>query len=300
MTKFKYHIVALSLALMLMAPMAQVQAATTTTPTIDRESLIERIRGLVAELLALRSKMSEVQAEIKEEIRVGLSEGMTGDDIKKVQGILATDKDIYPEGMVTGYFGPLTKNALRRFQQKFELKVTGEIDADTRAYLEELLKERFGENIPAGLLTAPGIRNKIELRIKDGCDDDARGAGPLCIKFKSEDDDGDDEDEDESEDEDEDESEDEDENEDEDNEEADDATDKIDDAKEAIDDLKEALDDADESDNGYDEATDKLDEAEDYLAEAESAYDDEDYDEAKDKADKAESAADEGEDELDD
>lgn len=293
MFKFKHQIVVLTLAVALAAPVAHAQSTT------DQESLIERLRVLVTQLLELRSKMTEVQAEIKEEIRVGLSEGMTGDDIKKIQEILATDKTIYPEGMVTGYFGPLTKSALRRFQEKFELKVTGEIDADTRAYLEELLKERFGENTPPGLLIAPGIRQKIELRIKDGCDDDDRGAGPLCIKFKSDNDD-DDEDEDENEDESEDEDEDEDENEDEDNDEADEAADKIDDAKDAIDDLKEAINDANEDDNGYDEASDKLDEAEDYLAEAEQAYDDEDYDEAKDKADKAESAADEGEDELDD
>lgn len=283
MNKFKYHIVALSLALMLAAPVAHAQTTT------DQESLIERLRDLVAQLLELRSKMTEVQAEIREEIRLGIREGMTGDDIKKIQEILATDKSIYPEGMVTGYFGPLTKNAVRRFQEKFELKVTGEIDDDTRAYLEELLKERFGESVPPGLLIAPGIRQKIELRIKDGCDDDTRGAGPLCVRFKTDDDDDD-----------EDEDEDEDENEDEDNDEADEAADKIDDAKDAIDDLKEALDDAGEDDNGYEEASDKLEEAEDYLAEAEEAYDDEDYDEAKDKADKAESAAEEGEDELDD
>lgn len=282
MNKLKYHIVVLSLALILVAPVAQAETATTTVQVTDRASLIERIRSLVAQLLELRSKISAVQAEIKEEIRVGLSEGMTGDDIKKIQGVLATDKDIYPEGMVTGYFGPLTKNAIRRFQEKFELKVTGEIDDDTRAYLEELLKERFGEDVPPGLLIAPGIRQKIELRIKDGCDDDDRGVGPLCVKLKSEDD---------EEDEDEDE---------EDNEVNEDASEQIQDASEAIDDLEEAIDDAKESDKGYDEATAKLAEAKDYLTEAENAYDTEDYDEAKDKADKAESAADEGQDELED
>lgn len=292
MSKIKYQAVVLALALVLVAPLAHAQTTT------DQQSLIERLRSLVAELLELRTKMSAVQTEINEEIRAGIAEGMTGDDIKKIQEILATDKSIYPEGMVTGYFGPLTKNALKRFQEKFELKVTGEIDDDTRDYLEELLKERFGDDIPPGLLTAPGIRDKVELRLRDGCGSNVQGSGPLCIRLKSDDDD--DEDDDEDEDANDDEDEDDNDDEDNDNGDLDEAADKIDDAEVAIDDLKEALADADENDRGYDDATDKLEQAEDWLVEANEAYADENYDEAKDKADHAESAADEGMDELDD
>ena len=130
---------------------------------------------------------------------------MSDEDIKMIQEILATDKTIYPEGLVTGYFGPLTSAALSRFQQKFELETTGTINEETRAYLEELLQERFGEKIPPGLLTAPGIQKKVELRLEAGCDNSGPGTAPFCkkirIKIDGDDDEDDDEDDEENEDE---------------------------------------------------------------------------------------------------
>ncbi len=47
-----------------------------------------------------------------------LSVGSKSDDVKRLQEILKTDKDIYPDGSVTGYFGNLTKAALVKFQIK--------------------------------------------------------------------------------------------------------------------------------------------------------------------------------------
>jgi len=47
-----------------------------------------------------------------------LSLGMRGESVVKLQKILATDKDMYPEGLVTGFFGRLTEKAVIRFQKK--------------------------------------------------------------------------------------------------------------------------------------------------------------------------------------
>lgn len=185
--------------------------------TDSQQSLLERLRALVTQLLELQKQQMAIREEIQAEISANIKEGMTHEDVREIQEILATDKTIYPEGLVTGYFGPLTKNALARFQQKFELKATGQLDDETRAYLEELMKERFGDSVPAGLLSAPGIGKKIELRLREDCDNDGEGKELLCqkikIKFKSEDgkseleiesedEDDDDEDEDDSDDDD--------------------------------------------------------------------------------------------------
>src|SRR3989344_217809 len=62
--------------------------------------------------------------------------GYKGDDVKIVQQYLATDSSIYPEGLVTGYYGPLTKKALEKFQEKNGLNKTGEFDEDTKKELE--------------------------------------------------------------------------------------------------------------------------------------------------------------------
>lgn len=48
-----------------------------------------------------------------------LATGMSGDDVKELQIILASDPVIYPEGLVSGYFGPLTQKAVIRFQEKY-------------------------------------------------------------------------------------------------------------------------------------------------------------------------------------
>jgi len=42
--------------------------------------------------------------------------GDRGSEVTELQTYLATDASIYPEGLVTGYFGQLTKAAIERFQ----------------------------------------------------------------------------------------------------------------------------------------------------------------------------------------
>ncbi len=42
--------------------------------------------------------------------------GMSGADVSSLQTYLATDRNMYPSGLVTGYFGQLTKTAVEKFQ----------------------------------------------------------------------------------------------------------------------------------------------------------------------------------------
>ncbi len=71
--------------------------------------------------------------------------GLQGDDIRKLQEFLAEDKSIYPEGLVTGYYGILTQKAVQRFQCKYNIvcsgdeKLTGygQVGPKTRAKLNE-------------------------------------------------------------------------------------------------------------------------------------------------------------------
>ncbi len=44
---------------------------------------------------------------------------MRGKEVANLQTLLAKDKSIYPEGIITGYFGQLTKQAVIRFQEKY-------------------------------------------------------------------------------------------------------------------------------------------------------------------------------------
>lgn len=53
--------------------------------------------------------------------------GMSGNDVSLVQTHLAKDNTIYPQGLVTGYFGSLTKSAVSNFQARNGIATVGRI-----------------------------------------------------------------------------------------------------------------------------------------------------------------------------
>lgn len=67
---------------------------------------------------------------------VVLKKGMSGSEVSKLQTILAKDSAIYPEGLVTGYFGPATEKAVKLFQKKNSLEQVGYVGPQTRAFLK--------------------------------------------------------------------------------------------------------------------------------------------------------------------
>ncbi len=157
--------------------------------TTSNTAMLEQIKTLMAKLEDLQKQLATIRGEVKSVLKDGLSEGMTDADIAKLQELLATDPTIYPEGKKTGYFGPLTREAIKRFQARHELDVTGKVDEETHDMLEEYLHEGFGDKIPAGLLHAPGIMKKVQDRFLLGCDKEkggGHGMGPLCKKWKME------------------------------------------------------------------------------------------------------------------
>lgn len=87
----------------------------------------------------LTTTKEELQA-VKEEIRFTktLVFGTTGQEVKRLQEVLKSIPDVYPEGRVTGYFGPLTQSAVRRFQEKHGIESVGIVGPRTIAKLNEL------------------------------------------------------------------------------------------------------------------------------------------------------------------
>ena len=51
--------------------------------------------------------------------------GLKDNEVAELQKFLAKDKTIYPEGLTTGYFGPLTQKAVQRFQCKYNIVCFG-------------------------------------------------------------------------------------------------------------------------------------------------------------------------------
>ncbi|MEK7502914.1 MAG: peptidoglycan-binding protein, partial [Patescibacteria group bacterium] len=54
-----------------------------------------------------------------------LFRGSSGEEVRKLQEFLKKDKEIYPDGLVTGFFGPLTEIALKKWQQKHNIEAIG-------------------------------------------------------------------------------------------------------------------------------------------------------------------------------
>lgn len=56
-----------------------------------------------------------------------LQVGMSGSDVSALQTFLAQDSTIYPQGLVTGYFGPLTFSAVSNFQSRNGIATVGRV-----------------------------------------------------------------------------------------------------------------------------------------------------------------------------
>jgi hypothetical protein len=79
------------------APFIIIATSTATTSPQVPGSIIRRINLSIARVLKF---------------------GMRGADIRELQALLSQDPSIYPQALVTGYFGPLTRQAVTRFQLK--------------------------------------------------------------------------------------------------------------------------------------------------------------------------------------
>lgn len=70
---------------------------------------------------------------------ITLKPGMTHEQVKLLQVLLASDSTVYPEGTVSGFFGNKTRNAVKRFQRNHGISQTGSVGPMTRSELNKML-----------------------------------------------------------------------------------------------------------------------------------------------------------------
>lgn len=86
-----------------------------------------------------------------------LKYGSKGEEVKELQKCLSKDKEVYPEGKITGEFGNDTRQAVIRFQEKYAEEIlvptgtkkgTGNVKLLTRKKLNQICQEEPEKIIP--------------------------------------------------------------------------------------------------------------------------------------------------------
>lgn len=103
----------------------------------------------IKELSVKKEKASAFKSQLKY--------GGQSAEVTELQKCLAQDPEVYPEGEVSGYFGPATKRAVTRFQEKYASEIlqpsglskgTGIVGPSTRSKLNEVCGKTSVEFLP--------------------------------------------------------------------------------------------------------------------------------------------------------
>ncbi len=83
--------------------------------------------------------------------------GSRGADVSRLQTLLATDTNVYPQALVTGYFGGLSKAAVEQFQAGYGIPVVGRVGPMTRARLNTVALSFTGVDSHAPAISSVNI-----------------------------------------------------------------------------------------------------------------------------------------------
>ena len=117
-------------------------------PTVDKVALLKQqiaeTQQKILERLAQTKASPTALAAVSTAFSRDINPGARSEDVRRLQQILASDKTLYPEGTVSGFFGALTRAAVLKFQLKYGViqKVAdlgaGRVGPKTRAKLAEI------------------------------------------------------------------------------------------------------------------------------------------------------------------
>ncbi|MFH0740114.1 MAG: peptidoglycan-binding domain-containing protein [bacterium] len=175
MNKKQNRIACLLIILAVGFSLATSAKATSTASTTTQSALIATLQQQIQTMVSQLALVKQSQQDVKQTLKLAreLKEGMSGNDVKLLQQILATDPSIYPQKIISGYFGKLTAKAVKKFKEKIASS-TEEIDdvndkdekvnSRVLSRLNEILENGAGKSgkVPPGLLKAPGILKKLK------------------------------------------------------------------------------------------------------------------------------------------
>ena len=134
----------LTVGAILMPSIGLAQSATSTTQINAISVLLQQIQALQKQIDALVASQRTLQTQVTTQFNafiISLSLGSRGEAVEALQALLAANPDIYPEGLITGYFGKATERALKRLQKEHGLEQVGIVGPKTRRLLNRLLED---------------------------------------------------------------------------------------------------------------------------------------------------------------
>lgn len=112
----------------------------------ERKEIAAHIEILIQEVEKLRVLLAvaTAQEQFSPDFRFqqNLFRGVRNQDVTNLQEFLKGLPDIYPEGLVTGFYGELTEKAVSRFQTRYGIPPVGTVGPETRLRLNTFLASR--------------------------------------------------------------------------------------------------------------------------------------------------------------
>ncbi len=135
-------------------------AAFATDSAPASQDLFSAVKQLQAQIVKLEThitdlddQMQSVQDDLIFE-RI-LKKGMTGDNVRKLQEFLGNFPDIYPGGLVTGFFGPLTQTAVQKFRERNDDGSAGVVGPKPQLTATPAEQSNAALSNPASVSSAP-------------------------------------------------------------------------------------------------------------------------------------------------
>ncbi len=117
---------------------------------LSRISILSVATSL-ALLFVLLASTPVAQAAITSQLELG----SRGTQVSELQQFLATNSLIYPAGIVSGYYGPLTRAAVLQFQVAYDISQVGRVGPTTMAKMNSIMSSGLGLDV-----SSPMIANK--------------------------------------------------------------------------------------------------------------------------------------------
>lgn len=130
--------------------------------------VVARMDEIISQMKSLRSEFDSLTklvpataspasgtvlgASTSKRLTMNVALGETNAAVGLVQKLLATDSEIYPYGVVSNFFGPKTKEAIRNLQTRFDLDPVGVVGPATTALLESFFTAYPDDNFPSDAL----------------------------------------------------------------------------------------------------------------------------------------------------